>query len=50
MVMDAFICITFDTQYAPTPAAQAACIICDEERQFERRRSRVLPQLAAAAK
>jgi hypothetical protein len=32
--MDAFICITCGTQYAPTPAPPAACIICDEERQF----------------
>src|SRR5258708_18052664 len=32
--MDAFICITCGTQYAPTSAPPAACLICDEERQF----------------
>ena len=32
--MDAFICITCGTQYAPTAAPPAACLICDEERQF----------------
>ncbi|MET0879852.1 MAG: MBL fold metallo-hydrolase [Tardiphaga sp.] len=32
--MDAFICITCGTQYAPTAAAPPACIICDEERQY----------------
>src|SRR5882757_5680612 len=32
--MDAFICITCGTQYAPTSTPPAACLICDEERQF----------------
>ena len=32
--MDAFICITCGTQYAPTSAPPAACLICEEERQF----------------
>jgi hypothetical protein len=32
--MDAFICITCGTQYAPTPTPPAVCVICDEERQF----------------
>jgi hypothetical protein len=32
--MDAFICITCGTQYAATAAPPAACLICEEERQF----------------
>ena len=32
--MDAFICTTCGTQYAPTPDPPDACAICDEERQF----------------
>ena len=32
--MPAFICITCGTQYAPTSTPPAACLICDEERQF----------------
>jgi hypothetical protein len=31
---DAFICVTCGTQYAPTDEPPAACIICDEERQY----------------
>src|ERR1700737_2307453 len=33
-VMDAFICTTCGTQYAPTAKLPDACAICDEERQF----------------
>jgi hypothetical protein len=32
--MDAYICITCGTQYAPTPAPPPVCRICDEDRQF----------------
>jgi hypothetical protein len=32
--MDAFICTTCGTQYAPTAKPPDACAICDEERQF----------------
>src|SRR6266571_5082556 len=32
--MDAFICPTCGTQYAPSAAPPKACIICEEERQF----------------
>ncbi len=32
--MDAFVCITCGTQYAPTPAPPPRCRICDEDRQF----------------
>ena len=32
--MDAFICTTCGTQYAPTPKPPEACAICDDERQF----------------
>lgn len=32
--MDAFICITCGTQYEPSSQPPAACIICEEERQF----------------
>src|ERR1700737_4325585 len=33
-VMDAFICATCGTQYAPTAKPREACAICDDERQF----------------
>lgn len=32
--MDAFICTTCGTQYEPSATPPAACIICEEERQF----------------
>jgi hypothetical protein len=32
--MDAFICPTCGTQYAPSKAPPARCLICDEERQY----------------
>ena len=32
--MPAFICTTCGTQYAPSEKPPAACLICDDERQY----------------